>query len=258
VAIVWSVVSSSGTSTELRVARDVAVTPVFPAQFELDLTEPPPAEALNTIMGNSSLKYAYGSIVAYEDVNKNGTLDLVDPNAPNPIDRVLASPPYDSIVYLQGNAPSLGANGVDDNGAKPTAGFSFYEVQPLGEWACSGGPITDGVTPNPPCPGFLWKGIDTSITLTLSNDPTLSQFLCGKDPRGGASTGSPTPSNLSDFGGSLPVRSDPNLACAADGSWFTYTKCTPTSASTICNLQEQCTSLSYALPSTKPADWPCP
>jgi hypothetical protein len=256
VAIVWGLASSDGGVSALRTAEDIAVTPAFPAQYQLDVTELPPPEAMSTFPG-TSLRFAYGSIVAYEDTNRNGKLDLIDPNATTAIDRVLAVPTDYTLVYFEGD-PSVLPNGADDNGVKPTAGFLFDQVQPLGEWACTGGPIIDGVTP-PSCPGFLWKPISTPLTLTLSASPELSSYMCGSEPGAGTSvSGTSQPSKLSDFNGTLPAKSDRYLGCAPDGQSFSYEWCMEVPGKSLCDVESQCTQKSYAYDPSFASSWPCP
>jgi hypothetical protein len=202
----------------------------------------------------SSLKVAQGSIVAYEDTNHNGKLDLVAANATTAIDRVLAVPTDTMIVYFEGDP---GRAGADDNGVTPTAGFQFEQIQPLGEWACSGGPIIEGVNPPSSCPGYLWQPISTPLTLSLSSNPELSAYMCGSAGGSIAMGGATTPGMLSDFNGKLPAKSDPNLLCQADGKSFIYGQCTPVASKSLCDVEENCVEHSYAYdPAAK--GWPCP
>jgi hypothetical protein len=257
VAIVWSIVDADSGLTKVKMAEDIPVTPVFPAQFQLALTEPPPSDAMNDGWNGAAI-VAFGSIVAYEDLNNNGKLDLIDPNAPQAIDRVVAVPEDYTLVYIEGDVAKIPPKAADDNGAMPSVGFNLYQVQPLGEWACNGGPVIEGVTP-PSCPGFLWKSMSTPLTLSLSADPTLSVFMCNGGTSGGVSGGgSGTPGNLNEFTMSgLPLKSDPHLSCAADGRSFTYSRCMPVAVKSLCDVELQCQQTRYLLPATTPTGWPC-
>ena len=48
VAVVWA--SVDGTSS-YKTAQDIVATPVFPSKFRLELTDPPPAEAMSSTPG---------------------------------------------------------------------------------------------------------------------------------------------------------------------------------------------------------------
>jgi hypothetical protein len=101
--------------------------------------------------------------------------------------------------------------------------------------------------------------MSTSLTLTLSKDPTLSAFMCGKGFSSGVSGGGPaTMGSLVDFQATgLPSKSDPHLACDASGRAFTYSRCTPAAVKSLCDVELQCVSTEYSLPASAPADWPC-
>ena len=253
VAIVWGVRDAAGKSL-LRRAEDVAVTPVFPSQFHLEITQLPPTESFFT---DSPIHMAGGSLVAYEDTNHNGKLDLVDPSATTAVDRVLSVPTDTTLVYIESDVSALPGL-EDDDGARPTTGFQFQETEPLGQWACSGGPIIVGLAPSD-CPGFRWKPITTPLTLSVSSRPELSLYICGM--WGGESvsvTSSSTSGALGDFAGHLPAKSDPNLRCTADGKSFIYVTCTDDGGGGLCHLDRQCGLKTYAFDVSVADSWPCP
>lgn len=252
VAIVWGIRDAEGKSL-LRRAEDVAVIPVFPAQFRLDITQLPPTESFSP---DAPIHLAGGSIVAYEDTNHNGKLDLVDPDAVGAVDRVLSVPTDTTLVYLEGDVSTLPGL-EDDNGARPTPGFQFSQVEPLGQWACSGGPIVLGQTP-PDCPGFRWQPITAPLTLSISSSPELSLYICQMWGGDSASiTSSSMPGELGDFGGRLPAKSDPQLVCRADGRSFIYTVCTA-SGGMLCHVDRQCAEKIYTFDASVADAWPCP
>jgi hypothetical protein len=259
VAIVWAVRATSDANggATVRVAQDVAVSAQLPSNFRLDLTQLPPPEAMYRDPDYPSVRSAFGTIVAYQDLNNNGQLDLIDANATNTIDRVLAIPFDDVVYYLEGDVSTVADAGVDDNGAPPRLGFSFYEIQPLHEWACSGGPIIAAEVPPTPCPGFLWKRIDTPLTLTISDTPALPAAVCRTVAIGGSEFTTGTVHAPGELPPTLPVKSDPLLACDPGGLSLSYYACT-ISATTLCNVSLTCIGDEYSLNGPPPSGWPCP
>jgi hypothetical protein len=149
VALVWRV---GGTidAPPLRVAQDTPLTAGFPAQFELAITELPPAEALT---GPDSLptsapengRFAYGAVVAYRDRNQNGQLDLTPVTADAFVDELVGYNEYLTVIYE-----------IDT----PNTGYFLI----VGE------PYEDGI-------GFFARPIDTPVTLPLHLEPHHSCFL---------------------------------------------------------------------------------
>jgi len=87
VAVVWRVPSGD---KPLAVAEDLPVHPGFPLRFQLELHKAPPPEAMQTLEFQSyAFRGAYGVVVAYEDVNHNGRLDIVGNELPEFVDRLL-------------------------------------------------------------------------------------------------------------------------------------------------------------------------
>lgn len=255
VAIVWALLGPDSRNGILRTSEDVPVTPQFPSQFELNLTRLPPPEAMDHT-SFAGIAAAVGAIVAYEDTNYNGRLDLVDPYATSGIDRVLSVPADTTLMYIEGD-PSMLPDAPDDVGARPILGFQLGVIEPLGQWACTGGPITFGVTP-PSCPGILWKPITTPLTLSVSTSPTLSTYMCGAAPAGTFSDLEQTPGVLADFNGHLPAKNDPQLRCQADGNVFFYGTCAAEAGGSLCQLNFKCTLKVYTFDDSVAADWPCP
>jgi hypothetical protein len=267
VAIIWLRPPAASDGGQLvEVAEDIAVTPVFPAQFHIDLTQLPPREAMFGAGG------AIGGIVAYEDLNNNGKLDLVDPNAPQAIDRVvgvqvpyhyadLGLPPIyggTNVLYVEDSTAFAAFAGlVDDNGARLSLGFQFLEDEALGPWACSGGPrIYDEKAPDPSCPGLLIKPINTPVTLALSNDPELSSLICRT--RGGQYTFDSATHPPGTYPSPMPQKSDGALLCSPDGQRLLYITCTAVASKSLCDVDERCRRDDYSLGTPAPSDWPCP
>jgi hypothetical protein len=77
---------AGGYANDHLTTQDIAVTPIFPAQCRLDLTElPSDLQPIQELFGGSSgvnLRGVMGFVIAYEDVNRNGMLDLVTSASP--------------------------------------------------------------------------------------------------------------------------------------------------------------------------------
>jgi len=258
-------------------SHDISVEAVFPSRFRLELKDLPPASAmvaagserqpdptednpLSTQVktyprtADAHGKYAFGSIVAYEDKNGNGRLDLLSPDAPE-IDRVLGVNDALVLVYLEGDTSSasiLGANGT------PVKGYNLLRTP-----ACVAKKSTDGAAPTPCDPG-TWLPISTLYELPLTAEPQLAAVMCA-DPDGSSSVsatksnvkpGQPLPPAPGPDG--WPKKDDENLVCASDGKSYAYFRCQTTSLGLCKGAHETCTENSYGLPSaTPPPEWPC-
>jgi hypothetical protein len=224
-------------------------------------------------------KVAVGTLVAYEDLNGNGALDLIDEKATAAVDRVVGVSDEIYVVYIEGTptgelaelglpkgfsqllVPRCEAEATLDRG-----GVS----EPTG--APAGGSAT---TPAASCDG---KGnvvpIDTLFTLPLTGSPTLANLMCrgtGDVLSGGTVSGETTsvpPPQAASVQGegaagtappsmNYPAATDPKLHCKEDGSGFTYNECDSTPA-TVCGPQVSCTTMLSQRPSPMPDNWPCP
>lgn len=132
VAILWGngkdqPLADGGRSRGYATAQDVAVTTSFPASFTLKLTDTElPPEVTPLAPG---LRSTAGMVVAYEDTNGDGKLDLVgegdDPATQG--DRVLGVSPSVAF-YLEGVFPDDASSLEplrDAQGKLPPLGFSF-------------------------------------------------------------------------------------------------------------------------------------
>ena len=135
-AIVWFGMSADGSFQES--ADSVPVTGTFPATFEIALTAIPPASAMfdfRTVFGSpevaaTGVQVALGFVVAYDDRNGNGRLDIVDPGASEYIDKIegvadrlifyLDQPVPTSLV----TSPQFTALGID--GSTPQKGYNLF------------------------------------------------------------------------------------------------------------------------------------
>lgn len=248
VAVVWSTFPESGPNLA-RVAQETAVTPVFPAQFALDIKDPPPDDAINHLK-DAFTPFAYGTIVAYEDVNGNGKLDLVDFGATSFVDRIVAAR-YDLTILFLEKVPSDPAQlkgAADDNGAVPTAGYNFYLLDDCKHGGCDSSK-----------PGFTWLPITASITLPVSNDPQLSALMCASASASGGASGSVTDHPPGQYPAQFPAKGDPNLRCAADNRSYTYQQCTESRQGLCGEATRACLDDTYVVPTgnNPPTGWPC-
>lgn len=136
------------------VTEDLAFTGSFPTSYTFDVRNPPPADALVELGEGMKGKGAVGILLAYNDGNGNGTLDTI-PADGAPVDHVLGAslawtrPPAFMVVYLDSaQAPATGLK----------QGFNLVRINDN---------LTSAVVP-----------LDTSIPLSLHDDPMLDAFVC--------------------------------------------------------------------------------
>ena len=217
---------------------------------------------------------AVGTIVAYEDLNGNGKLDLVDDEATSYVDRVLGANEDLLLVYTEGKTfpPEL----VAPNGSKPVPGYNLLRIpRCVGEATAeaASGPSGEGSTTTSSCDGddFGWLPITTLYDLPLTAEPRFATLMCKNDGgifgggSGGGSVGSstlPAPGALPPGpgpGGKWPAKGDPNVSCLPDGSGYYYTQCTTISQGLCKGTITECTATGWSSPtSPPPAEWPCP
>ena len=330
IAVVWMSIDDSG----FKVSQDVPATPVFPSQFRLELTDPPPRSAMATRASQSrtpseppragasapdpapppdpsppsprpaSLRtadhdsrsawpadfgVAVGAIVAYEDKNGNGTLDLVDDSATSYVDRVLGVNEELLLVYVEGTAP---VDLRDPAGKMPTGGYQLLRkpscTSSFGEASAPQDTLDrGGVGPNEPGSGAAepvpmptrdesceatmgWLPMSTLYNLPLTAEPRFGSLMCrgrGLDFEGdsvsGVSVGEAmTPGATLPPGpgpdGKFPAKGDPNLYCSPDGRTYMFTKCSTYSEGLCKGTITECSSKGWGLPAgAVPAEWPC-
>lgn len=264
VAIVWN----TG-ETGFKTSMDVPASPVFPSKFRLELRDPPPTTAMvgatpsrepdptsdnpgiaPGMSGQSrplnnqktSVRYAIGSVVAYEDLDGDGRLGLTDGNTP-PSDRVLGSNDELLVIYVEGDVSTFEA-------PPPTRGYNLRHSP-----RC-----TKGTRGNPPvCPPGSWLPIATPYELPLTADPQLAEQMCssteGQSSAGANKIHGPAPAPGAK---GWPDRNDPNLLCSADGKSYDYFECVTTSQGLCKGTYERCDQYKWTLPSaTPPPEWPC-
>jgi hypothetical protein len=286
VAVVWQAGSGG-----FNVAEDLPVQPVFPSSFTIQLDDPPPASAMvdgseffgggsgatppsdagvaptgpngavatksaPTGSSSGSTQVALGSVVAYLDKNGNGKLDLVPTDASGYVDQILATNVNQLLIYIQGAIPS---QAVDELGHLPSEGYDLYSTCDV---QLPYSPSPGSICATPPDAGppqaacyLQWQSVASPITLTVATDPEVNSLMCQTLPGGSESVGANQP--LPGRPATYPSPCDPNLACAPDGSSYTYGSC-QTVATGICEgTQTNCTSVEYSRPSPVPSDWPC-
>lgn len=98
------------------VTQDVPYTGSFPLNYSFSFFSTPPQSALTShVEGGQTYKYAWGILLAYEDLNGNGQLDTI-PVGGSPVDHILGTtigdyyngkPAQDVtyVAYVDGSAP---------------------------------------------------------------------------------------------------------------------------------------------------------
>lgn len=291
VAVVWMNFDGDG----YRVTQDVRAEAVFPSSFRLELTDPPPAEAMFTEKNGggsatepsdpptvgrepapapddvttksekvtSPFTIAYGSVVAYEDRNGNGKLDLVDEGASTYVDRILGSNADMSLIYFEGTVP---AEAKDKNGRLPNRGYNIYRgitraCEPDATNESTLETKSEGIEPRG-CTAPEWLPMSTAYNLPLTADPKFAQIMCRNGDRR-ESTGSetvplPNPTPGPGPNGKYPSADDPRLACADGGKTYFYSECVTYSEGLCKGDVMRCTSTYWSMPTaTAPAGWPC-
>jgi hypothetical protein len=287
VAVVWVKAPLPG-STQVA-STSVAVKPTFPSSFSLDLTDVPPDSMMFDIANINCgappcdrpdapplhLRIALGALVVYEDVNRNGKLDLVAPGAPAYVDKVVGA--STEIVYTEQPLPQdqnyFPIPGRDGSVLK--AGYNWVREH---RWDCE--PSDGGWSACPP--SVFYRPIDTPVTLRMFDLPkeqaAADSLMCTVVPPSGvqrptsgsapaASGGGPgpgvsrtTPESPADFGGPLPSSDDPELLCDGPTSFRYSENCTTTSSGVCLLYTSTCTGqvqVALAPGMAAPADWPC-
>jgi|HubBroStandDraft_2_1064218.scaffolds.fasta_scaffold23999_4 hypothetical protein len=266
VAVVWvapgQALGDGGYADDSRTTQDIAVTPKFPAEFQLDLSElPNNLQPFQEMFGapagaNLDLRGAAGYVVAYEDLNHNGKLDLVAASAPGFVDAVLGEASAE-LLYLQGTMPSdltLLANAKDTDGHLPALGFNLYESYCASNKAPPSGSCASA---------FDWVPLSTPLFISLSAAPSLQNVMCQQFPGNATTTttGNPVMEAPGVFPAQFPLTTDPNLLCEAGGTAYQYlSDCSTTTPSGICQQSSTtCTpeEVSLTAGAAAPSGWPC-
>ncbi len=289
VALVWSTEGQEKKNgPRYNVAEDLEVAPAFPARFQLTLRNPPPSEALVLLEKDMDMPVAVGSVVAYEDKNGNGKLDLVDATASSFVDGIVGTNDDLLVVWLSREpSANLIAEMRDPQGGIPHAGYNLYRthrsicqvsIPPAGgDVASPGAPTPSGIRPltEPMDNGCnepnvtAWLPIDAPFDLPITNDPKFNQLMCrSKDsgptptspdapPPASSSSSSPAP-EAPEQPKTYPLPGAKGLVCSADGRSFTQSFC-PEPQGLCPSGDVACGARVETLPpgAPVPAGWPC-
>jgi hypothetical protein len=320
VAVIWNCGDLDGNM--YRVSQEVEVQPVFPSRFRLELTDPPPADCMvnpfadgddNVSEGKggpddpdvppsapttpqdttasipSNFRIGIGTIAAYDDLNGNGKLDLVDPDAAEYIDAVLGANESLMLVYLEGSLPQGWDELKDGNGNLPSLGYNLLNFnEPIaipdsGDVAIwcgsstgggtdvgsgdSTGDVTDDPVPMPEgptedeyeAPTMQWMDAGTFFVLTMTSAPQFASMMCRdgfSSDEDLAGMAGPAPGAPVAVPPQYPASDAPGLSCMPDGLSYYYETCVDQG---VCR-GKMCTGGCWFIPdvTNPPADWPCP
>lgn len=289
IAVLWQSAQERGGFT---VAQEVEVEPVFPSKFKLALTAPPPAIAMLTpgrgdddnapagppestpsspSQGGSGpiptdfdfddgprdLRLGFGFLVAYEDTNGNGKLDLVDEGATAFVDRILGANPELLVLYAEGNVkhPEL----ADSHGNSMQLGYNLFKYRGCFENLLER--ADGGANPAACVPEAAWLPIGSLYDLPITSDPEFSELMCTE------TSSTPSEGSRGSYPGQKPDGTDPGpagypaaaeAACDADGKAYRFSECVTTELGTCRGSSTRCTSRYIGLPEgSVPAGWPC-
>ena len=204
-AIVWFGMSADHAFHES--ADSVPVSGGFPASFEIALTAIPPASAMidfSTVFGNSpdvgatGVHVALGFVVAYDDLNGNGRLDIVDGGASQYVDQVEGVADR-LILYVDQSvpdslvtSPQFTALGID--GSRPQKGYNL--LLPDSNYCFAEADAGAGST-GACVRGYMWEPMDARVSLSLGKGPViapqdLQQLMCSTGPNAGTTFSSST------------------------------------------------------------------
>ncbi len=267
VAFVWQYAGETrpdGTyKTSREVSADVAIQSQIPASFGLDITTRPaetlpalefraadPNADLSALVQPSDeltrLRTAIGVVVAYEDLNHNGQLDLVTVLSPAYVDRVVGVATA-QLIYFEGEMPSS-ANAQaylrDSDGKLPSLGFNLLQID------CSARPCK-----------HRWMQTRAPMTVELSEDVSLLDKVMCEDSESWEVIKTRINNRPGDYPATFPPAGDEKVKCDPDGRGYAYTNAKkyqtppgPCQATTV-----QIATDAYAIPvdAPIPAGWPC-
>ena len=248
IAVVW--VTSGPT---YNVAEDLPVQPVFPSNFVIQLDKPPPQGAFITSNQGLTFQIAQGVVVAYEDLNGNGKLDLVEDDAGAFVDKIVGTNAQGmTLIYLQGTLPPNNVGLVDSSGKSPSLGYNlFLPVLCAGDGGDAGGTNQCEIH---------WFDVSSPYNIEVSNDPEVNQLMCANfGSRASSTLAGGTGWSVDTQGtppGGYPAPGASGLTCHGLTS-YTYSQCHVVHNG-LCEETNNCTELIVDLGSAPaPAGWPC-
>jgi hypothetical protein len=241
VALVWVPIYPGGPA--LKSAQEVGVRTDFPVRFQLDIDRLPPPEAMNVVPAAEAAKYcvepgvkfAYGTVVVYEDLDGDGQLGLIPVDATTAPDRVLGVPAGTTLIFIEGDATFLPGCALPPYLAGLTfhPGFNLVS-EPIGP------SFTGDVTSLP---------LSTEIEIALTADPLLTRYICqpGQAGIGGVNV-------CNQPGCAAPPGA--KISCAPDRASYAWTL--PSAIPSLCGSYRADYGV-VALPASGeiPAGWPC-
>jgi len=170
IALLWLGFGSAAGQVE----QAVSVSADSLTTFRLDVTSLPPPD---TLWGTPDRSYAQGAIVAYDDADGDGRLDIEPPGVPSR-DRVLGKSYTTRVFFLGGGAPAPVSTGFEP-AARGLSLVHFEQRAPaLGSCAHDDG----GALVEDPC---MFELVDPSpialpgdVVVELRDDPHLAGYAC--------------------------------------------------------------------------------
>jgi hypothetical protein len=236
----------------------------------LELHDVPPLfEPLALGFSNADFRMAYGYVVAYEDVNGNGQLDLLQEDASEYVDRIVARAAEQRVVYAEGAdfererayeyrlhsalRPGFGIY-------TPTGRNESLEPQRTFLWnTLLGGPGMDSYLPLSVFRDARYyyelEPLDETAFLTHEQQRNVATLACATDPLSLEYIGTrhtPEPHETEP----LPIE---EIRCSRDNRQYRYKGCEIEVPEGPCRGRElRCYIGSYLGPDVPPAGWPCP
>ncbi len=282
---------AAGDSQARIIGQDIPITPVFPAAFELPLSGPPPANALwtaanfpedagvqwtvwDTVAPTADQSFAVAQMVAYEDLNGNGSLDLVGVDATSAPDRIVAG----NLGFVLYATSGYGSDAFAPSGtAKDGYGFLVPSVTATNAAYMQWNPLSTPVSlvQTPPewnllmCTNVspLLEANVFDINLAPGGDTLLPETL-------GPLSLNAAP--IAPDGLAFPPANQPLLTCSPGGTQYciracpapenqfyvcqsddTHVDASDPSSPTYCAGRYAVDPVCYTMPSTQPAGWPC-
>jgi hypothetical protein len=275
VALVWRNDLGDGDQRGFNVAEDLEVAPQFPARFQLTVRTAPPSSALIRPEDDFDMSVAVGSVVAYEDKNGNGKLDLVPAKSTSFVDGIVGANDELIVVWLPKEPTAALARELrDPQGGLPRAGYNLYKRHtPICTISGGGNGDAEPVpgAPATPCTDkadIRWLPIDAPFDLPIVTDPKFNSLMCQSTDPGPGPDGPPqvgpdpspggpgVPSGPSVPQGPFPAPGARGLVCSPDGRRFTYSDCREPG---LCEAASSCGARVENLPAgvAAPAGWPC-